>query len=191
MKTDTLERIHEFGESLKRTGEIMEEIMPLLPRMEEFKSLMEKMECIEPPGEEEMELIMERKGMMDLFKISHAFEQMESLSKFEDPFSVPGEEQKEFIENIDQNVLTKIVLDNFDNAVINHRYGSSRSRTNGLSIFFPDGISPYSLSKIYNNKALYGTQAVGENLDFTIETYWNEFLILFVMSNIFFGDLYT
>jgi len=100
MKTDTLKRIHEFGETLERLGELMEEITPLIPKMEEFKSLMEKMECLEPPGEEEMELIIERKGMTDLFRISQAFEQMESLSKFEDPFSVPEEEQKEFIENI-------------------------------------------------------------------------------------------
>jgi hypothetical protein len=97
---------------------------------------------------------------------------------------------KEFIEQLDQNSLTESVLQAFDDAIINHQYGFSRARTNGLSIFFPDKISPYQLSKIYNNKALYGTQSVGEDLDFTRDTCWNEFLILFVLSNIICGKYF-
>ena len=94
---------------------------------------------------------------------------------------------KSFIEQLDQNSLTERVLQAFDDAIINHQHGFSRGRTNGLSIFFPDEISPYQLSKIYNNNALYGSQSVGENLDFTSDTCWNEFLILFVLSNIICG----
>ena len=117
--------------------------------------------------------------------ISHrATYQLAQLQNYAESFEVF--DFKEFIENLDQNELTEKVLDAFDDAVINHCHGFARSRTNGLSIFFPDGISPYSLSRIYNNNALYGNQAVGENLDFTDDTYWNEFLILFVISNILF-----
>lgn len=112
--------------------------------------------------------------------------QLAQLQNYAEAFEVF--DFKEFIEHLDKNELTEQVLHSFDSAVINHRHGWSRSRTNGLSIFFPDEMSPYSLSKIYNNKALYGTQAVGENLDFTTDTYWNEFLIIFVLSNVLFGN---
>ena len=88
---------------------------------------------------------------------------------------------KEFVENLDQNELTESVLTAFDEAVIINRHGQDRERTNGLSIFFPYWTSPYKLIRSYNN------QNIGKNLDFPKDTYWNEFLMRFVIINMIFG----
>jgi hypothetical protein len=90
---------------------------------------------------------------------------------------------REFVENLNQNELTEAVLYTFDEAVIIKRHGQDRERTNGLSIFFPSWISPYKLLQYYNNKN------IAKNLDFPKDTYWNEFLLVFVITNVLFGRL--
>jgi len=83
---------------------------------------------------------------------------------------------RDFIENLPQCTKTKAVLDAFDEAVITEVHGTDMEETHGLSIFFQPRISPYGLLRDYKNKN-YG-------LDFAQDSYWNEFLSLFIFSNV-------
>ena len=83
---------------------------------------------------------------------------------------------RDFIENLPQCTKTKAVLDAFDEVVITEVHGTDMEETNGLSIFFQPRVSPYRLLRDYKNKN-YG-------LDFAQDTYWNEFLFLFIFSNV-------
>jgi hypothetical protein len=83
---------------------------------------------------------------------------------------------RDFIENLPQCTKTKAVLDAFDEAVITEVHGTDMEETHGLSIFFQPRISPYGLLRDYKNKN-YG-------LDFPQDSYWNEFLSLFIFSNV-------
>jgi len=81
-----------------------------------------------------------------------------------------------FIESLPQCEKTQAVLDAFDNVLITEVHGADMEGTHGLSIFFQSHVSPYSLFMMYKNKN-YG-------LDFVQDTYWNEFLFLFILSNV-------
>ena len=86
---------------------------------------------------------------------------------------------RDFIENLPQCTKTEAVLDAFDEVVITEIHGADMVETNGLSIFFQPHLSSYRLFRDYKNK-YYG-------LDFAEDTYWNEFLLLFIFSNILLG----
>jgi hypothetical protein len=81
-----------------------------------------------------------------------------------------------FIENLPQCTKTEPVLAALDDAVIAEAHGTDMEGTYGLSIFFQSGVSPYGLFREYKNKN-YG-------LDFVQDTFWNEFLFLFIFSNV-------
>lgn len=107
--------------------------------------------------------------------------QLAQIQQYAEMFEVY--DLKEFVENLNQNELTESALNAFDEAVIYKCHGQDRERTNGLSIFFPSWISPYELLQYYNDKN------IGKNLDFPKDTYWNEFLLGFVITNVLFGRL--
>lgn len=85
---------------------------------------------------------------------------------------------KDFIENLPQCTKTKAVLDAFDEVVIAEAHGRDMEETNGLSIFFQSKISSYKLFGDYKSKDL--------DLDFPKDTWWNEFLFLFIFTNLIF-----
>jgi len=85
---------------------------------------------------------------------------------------------KDFIENLPQCTKTKAVLDAFEEAVIVEVHGTDMQETNGLSIFFQPGKSSYKLFQGYKNEDL--------GLDFPKDTWWNEFLFLFILTNLLF-----
>jgi hypothetical protein len=109
--------------------------------------------------------------------------QLAQIEQYAEMFEVY--DLKEFVVNLDQNDFTVSVLNAFDEAVIIKRNGEDRVRTNGLSIFFPSWVSRYKLLNSYNNKD------IAKNLDFPKDTIWNEFLNLFVITNVLFGRLLT
>jgi len=81
----------------------------------------------------------------------------------------------DFIENLPQCAKTEAVLEAFNEAVIAEVHGADMEETHGLSIFFQSKVSSYKLFMDYNNKN-YG-------LDFAIDTWWNEFLFRFILTN--------
>lgn len=81
-----------------------------------------------------------------------------------------------FIENLPQCQLTQAVLDAFDDVLIAEAHGIDMEETHGLSIFFQPQKSPYGLFRDYRDEN-YG-------LDFAQDTFWNEFLFLFILTNI-------
>jgi hypothetical protein len=81
-----------------------------------------------------------------------------------------------FIENLPQSSHTEAVLDAFDDVLITEAHGTDMEETHGLSIFFQSRISPYGLFRAYRDES-YG-------LDFAQDTFWNEFLFLFILTNI-------
>lgn len=81
-----------------------------------------------------------------------------------------------FIENLPQCTLTEAALSAFDDVLIKEVHGIEMEETHGLSIFFQPRISSYGLFRDYRDKS-YG-------LDFAQDTYWNEFLFLFILTNI-------
>jgi hypothetical protein len=109
--------------------------------------------------------------------------QLAQIDQYAERFEVY--DLKEFVESLEQNELTEMVLSAFDEAVLASRHGQDRQRTNGLSIFFPSWTSPFDLLKSYNNKN------IAINLDFPKDTIWNEFLNLFVITNVLIGGLLT
>lgn len=82
---------------------------------------------------------------------------------------------KGFIQSLPESSKTTAVLDAFDEAVIAEVHGSSMEGTNGLSIFFPAHISPYELVQEYKDAGLC--------LDLPNNTWWNEFLFFFIVTN--------
>jgi hypothetical protein len=82
---------------------------------------------------------------------------------------------KGFIQNLPESSETTAVLDAFDEAVIAEVHGSKMEETHGLSIFFPAHISPYKLAQEYKDAGL--------GLDFPNDTWWNEFLFFFIVTN--------
>jgi hypothetical protein len=83
---------------------------------------------------------------------------------------------KDFIEELPPCTKREAVLNAFDEAVIKEVHGTDMVETNGLSIFFQPRASPYRLFRGYTNKNL--------GLDFPKDTYWNEFLFRFIITNI-------
>lgn len=83
---------------------------------------------------------------------------------------------RDFIENLPQTALTETVLDAFDDVLITEAHGTDMEETHGLSIFFQPRKSPYGLFRDYRDTS-YG-------LDFAQDTFWNEFLFLFILTNI-------
>jgi hypothetical protein len=83
---------------------------------------------------------------------------------------------RDFFENLPQCTYAEAVLDAFDEVVITEVHGSGMEETHGLSIFFQPRVSSFGLFRNYRNKN-YG-------LDFVQDTYWNEFLFLFILSNV-------
>ena len=81
-----------------------------------------------------------------------------------------------FIENLPQCSKTEAVLDAFDDVLITEAHGADMEETHGLSIFFQPRKSPYGLFRDYRDES-YG-------LDFAQDTFWNEFLFLFILTNI-------
>ncbi|MFA5103163.1 MAG: clostripain-related cysteine peptidase [Candidatus Thermoplasmatota archaeon] len=81
-----------------------------------------------------------------------------------------------FIENLPQTTKTEAVLDAFDDVLISEAHGTDMGETHGLSIFFQPRKSPYGLFRDYRDES-YG-------LDFAQDTLWNEFLFLFILTNI-------
>jgi len=82
---------------------------------------------------------------------------------------------RDFIENLPQCTKTNAVLEAFDEAVIREVHGTDMEETNGLSIFFQSSKSPYRLFRGYKNNDL--------GLDFPKDTWWNEFLFMFIITN--------
>jgi hypothetical protein len=80
-----------------------------------------------------------------------------------------------FIEHLPESSEKTAVLDAFDEALIHEVHGSSMEETHGLSIFFPAHISPYELVQEYKEAGL--------GLDFPNDTWWNEFLFFFIVTN--------
>jgi hypothetical protein len=107
--------------------------------------------------------------------------QLAQLEGYAEQFEVY--DLKEFIQNLDSDEKTSELLTVFDDAVITECHGIDRERTNGLSIFFPSTLSRYDLLKYYNNRG------VGTDLDFTKDTFWNEFILIYVMTNLLFGGI--
>ena len=83
-----------------------------------------------------------------------------------------------FIENLPDSPKKQTALDAFDDAIIHEVHGDDRTETHGLSIFFQAHKSSYECFKIYKSKEL--------GLDFPKDTWWNEFLFLFILTNIIF-----
>lgn len=83
---------------------------------------------------------------------------------------------RDFIENLPQTELTEAVLAAFDDVLITEAHGTDMEETHGLSIFFQPRKSPYGLFRDYRD-TIYG-------LDFAQDTFWNEFLFLFILTNI-------
>jgi hypothetical protein len=83
---------------------------------------------------------------------------------------------KDFIENLPQCTKTTAVLDAFDEVVLKEVHGADMEETNGLSIFFQSRQSKYKLFRDYKSKNL--------GLDFPKDTWWNEFLFLFISTNL-------
>jgi len=108
--------------------------------------------------------------------------QLAQIDQYAEMFEVY--DLKEFVKSLEQNELTESVLIAFDEAVIANCHGQDRLRTNGLSIFFPSWTSPYELLKSYNNKN------IAKDLDFPKDTIWNEFLNIFVITNVLLGGIY-
>jgi Clostripain family len=81
-----------------------------------------------------------------------------------------------FLENLPPCTKTEAALETFTDVVITEVHGSDMEETHGLSIFFQPNISQYRLYKQYRDKT-YG-------LDFVQDTYWDEFLFLFILSNV-------
>jgi len=82
---------------------------------------------------------------------------------------------KGYIESLPSSPERTAVLDAFHDAVITEVHGRSMEGTNGLSIFFPAKKSPYNLVQFYKDDA--------QGLDFPADTWWNEFLFFFVVTN--------
>jgi hypothetical protein len=85
---------------------------------------------------------------------------------------------KGFVQNLEQDQYANEVLTAFDEAVIAECHGAEKEGTYGLSIFFPDTPSEYDLAQIYKDK--------DEGLDFPRDTFWNEFLFIFILTNLIF-----
>jgi hypothetical protein len=81
-----------------------------------------------------------------------------------------------FIENLPPSSQTEAVLNAFDDVLITEAHGTDLEGTHGLSIFFQPRGSPYGLFRDYRDK--------GYGLDFAQDTFWNEFLFLFILTNI-------
>jgi hypothetical protein len=93
----------------------------------------------------------------------------------------------EFTQNLlENNNLNSIIREDilalqyaFNDTIIKEYHGASKTRCNGLSIYFPyyfmDGLS------IQYGKYSYG-------LDFTRDTFWNEFIGFYVIISQIFGD---
>jgi len=82
---------------------------------------------------------------------------------------------KGYIESLPSSPERTAVLDAFHDAVITEVHGRSMEGTNGLSIFFPAKKSPYNLVQFYKEN--------DQGLDFAADTWWNEFLFFFVVTN--------
>lgn len=82
---------------------------------------------------------------------------------------------KGYIESLPSSPERTAVLDAFQDAVITEVHGSTMKGTNGLSIFFPAKKSPYNLVQLYKEDT--------HGLDFAADTWWNEFLFFFVITN--------
>ncbi len=83
---------------------------------------------------------------------------------------------KGYIESLPNSLERTAVLDAFYDVVITEVHGSTMEGTYGLSVFFPAKRSPYELVQLYKED-VYG-------LDFAADTWWNEFLFFFVVTNI-------
>lgn len=80
-----------------------------------------------------------------------------------------------FLQSLPESSKKTAALDALDEAIISEVHGSIMEGTNGLSIFFPSHISPYDLAQEYKDAGLY--------LDFPNDTWWNEFLFFFIVTN--------
>jgi len=99
MKTKRAENLHELGETLERMGEILEDVINAMSKMEEFESLADKFDTFDPPDEKDIEMMMEKKGHDFVLETLAAFEKMDDgASGFEDLTSLSKEEQQEFVE---------------------------------------------------------------------------------------------
>jgi len=109
-------------------------------------------------------------------KVSKAFEKtflLAQLDQWAEVFLVY--DLKGFVENLPETEKTKAVLDAFDEVVIAEAHGEDEVETQGLSIFIQARESPYKLYRTYVNK--------DTGLDFPVDTWWNEFLFLFILTN--------
>lgn len=86
---------------------------------------------------------------------------------------------KGYIESLPKSPERTAVLDAFQNAIITEVHGSEKEETFGLSVFFPAHKSPYELVKLYKQDSY--------NLDFPVDTWWNEFLFFFILTNTILG----
>jgi hypothetical protein len=83
---------------------------------------------------------------------------------------------RSFLENLPPCSLTQTALDAFDDVLIKEAHGIDMEETHGLSIFFQPRKSIYGLFRNYRDNS-YG-------LDFAQDTFWNEFLFVFILTNI-------
>jgi hypothetical protein len=81
-----------------------------------------------------------------------------------------------FIENLPNSSKKQAALNAFDEAIITEVHGYDMTETYGLSIFFQAHKSSYQCFKNYKSKEL--------GLDFPKDTCWNEFLFLFILTNL-------
>lgn len=83
---------------------------------------------------------------------------------------------RDFLENLPDSPRKQAALNAFDDALIIEVHGDDMTETHGLSIFFQAHKSPYKCLKNYKSKDL--------GLDFPKDTWWNEFLFLFIFTNV-------
>lgn len=82
---------------------------------------------------------------------------------------------KGYIQSLPSSPERTAALEAFYDIIITEVHGSTMEETYGLSVFFPAKRSPYELVQLYKED-VYG-------LDFAADTWWNEFLFFFVLTN--------
>jgi len=110
-------------------------------------------------------------SIVDAFDNTFLLSEVDEWAKVFEVYDLRG-----FLENLPPCTKTEAALEALNTVVITEVHGPDMEGTHGLSIFFQPHLSEYKLYKQYRDKT-YG-------LDFVQDTYWNEFLFLFILSNV-------
>jgi hypothetical protein len=110
-------------------------------------------------------------SIVDAFDNTFLLSDVDEWAKVFEVYDLRG-----FLENLPTCTKTEAALEALNTVVITEVHGADMEGTHGLSIFFQPHLSEYKLYKQYRDKT-YG-------LDFVQDTFWNEFLFLFILSNV-------